>query len=72
MRTESRGLHYRTDYLEIDNDYWLKKIAVKQVKVKMKLFTKPVVVTKMELPKGKMMWNEYIVKAVLKLKEPGV
>lgn len=69
MRTESRGLHYRVDCLEMDNDHWLKEIIVKESEGVMKLFTKPVTVTKMKPPTGKMTWEEYLVKAVPLLQE---
>lgn len=69
MRTESRGLHYRTDYLEVDNNNWLKEIIVKKANGNMKLHAEAVTVTTMKLPKGKMLWEEYVAWAVPKLQE---
>ena len=68
-RTESRGVHNRSDYPEANNDKWLKEIIVRQVNGKMALKTRPVTVTKMKLPRGKFGFEEGIVKAVKELGE---
>jgi len=47
-RTETRGAHAREDYPKKDNDNWLKNIVTKCVNGKMKLTTRPVVVTKLK------------------------
>ena len=69
MRTESRGVHNRSDYPEANNNKWLKEIIVRQVNGKMALKTRPVTVTKMKLPRGKFGFEEGIVKAVKELGE---
>ena len=50
MRAESRGAHFRKDFPEMDNKKWLKNIIVKNVNGEMELTTRPVVVTRFELP----------------------
>jgi succinate dehydrogenase / fumarate reductase flavoprotein subunit len=52
MRTESRGVHYRKDYPNVDNDHWLKNIVIKQANGSMELTTKPVVITRFKPPAG--------------------
>jgi succinate dehydrogenase/fumarate reductase flavoprotein subunit len=52
MRTESRGVHYRSDYPHSDNDSWLKEIRVKKVDGDIHTTTQPIVVTKLPLPQG--------------------
>lgn len=69
MRTESRGVHNRSDYPEANNNKWLKEIIVRQVNGKMALKTRPVTVTKMKLPRGKFGFEEGIVRAVKELGE---
>ena len=53
MRTESRGTHLREDYSYMDNDNWLKNIYIKQVDGNMVLSTKPIIITKVEPPTGR-------------------
>ncbi len=71
MRTESRGLHYRTDYLRMDNANWLREIVVKQAEGKMQLTTRPVTATTMEPPEEimHMTWDEYMIWAATKISE---
>jgi len=69
LRTESRGLHYRVDCVEMDNDQWLKEIVVKESEGAMRLSTKPVTVTQMKLPTGRMTWEAYLMKTVPLLHE---
>jgi fumarate reductase (CoM/CoB) subunit A len=47
MRQESRGSHYRTDFLKLDNKNWAKNIIISEDKGKMTLTTAPPVVTRM-------------------------
>lgn len=42
LRRESRGSHYRTDFLEQNNREWLKNIVITKKGEKMELTTKPV------------------------------
>lgn len=64
MRKESRGVHYRSDYPETDNNHWLREIVVRQVGGRMTLKPSPVVVTKTRLPRGKFGFEEGILNAV--------
>ena len=54
MRKESRGAMYRRDYPKTDNKNWLKNIIVRKEGSKMKLMTRPIVVTKIKPPPRKM------------------
>ena len=56
-RTESRGTHIREDYPYMDNDNWLKSVYVKQVNGKMTVTTRPVCVTKVVPPTGRVLWE---------------
>ncbi len=69
MRTESRGLHYRVDCVEMDNDHWLKEILVQASAGVMRLSTTPVTVTQMQPPTGRMTWEAYLTKTVPLLHE---
>ncbi len=51
MRKESRGAMYRRDYTSTDNRDWLKNIIVKSKDGQVSLETRPVVTTKITLPK---------------------
>jgi succinate dehydrogenase/fumarate reductase flavoprotein subunit len=59
MRKESRGVHYRSDFLKSDPD-WLVEIVVREVDGKMDLYTRPVTVTSMEPPSIEKTWDEYV------------
>lgn len=72
MRTESRGVHYRTDHLNMDNVNWQKEIVVKEENGKMQLGTRPVIMTIMEPLRAPMTWEQYITWVVPPLKELGV
>lgn len=69
MRTESRGVHNRSDYPKANNDKWLKEIIVREANGRMVLRTRPVAVTKTKLPRGKFGFEEGIIKAVKELGE---
>ena len=51
MRKESRGATYRRDYTETDNKDWLKNVIVKNKDGQVSLEAKPVVTTRITLPK---------------------
>jgi len=51
-RTESRGVHYRDDYPDTDNDGWIKEVTVKEVDGELCLGTCPITVTTLTPPKG--------------------
>lgn len=60
-RKESRGVHYRSDYPMMDNDTWLKNILIsKGPNNTISITTSPVVVTRLELPRGVQKYGEYI------------
>jgi len=69
MRTESRGVHNRSDYPKADNDKWLKEIFVREANGTMTLKTRPVTITKTRLPKGKLGFEEGIIRAVKELED---
>ena len=57
-RKESRGAQYRSDYQICDNDDWLKNIVLRDKNGKIETEPVPVVVTRLQLPKGKMTYEE--------------
>jgi succinate dehydrogenase/fumarate reductase flavoprotein subunit len=69
FRTESRGVHNRSDYPLTNNNTWLREIITKNVKGKFTLTTRPVIVTKLKPPKGKFSFEEGIIRAVKELGE---
>lgn len=69
MRTESRGVHFRSDFPNTNNDEWLKEIVVKKDMNRMELEKIPVTTTKIELPKGVHNYDEYILKTIEKVEE---
>jgi len=50
MRRDSRTCHYRLDYPETDNKNWLKNVLLRKEDGEMKLWTEPVVVTRIQPP----------------------
>ena len=53
FRTESRGVHYREDFPDCDNDNWLKETVIKQTEDDFKIETEHVQVVHKSLPSGK-------------------
>jgi succinate dehydrogenase/fumarate reductase flavoprotein subunit len=51
-RTESRGVHYRADFPDTDNDDWLKEVTVKQAGDELSVGTRPITVTTLTPPPG--------------------
>jgi succinate dehydrogenase/fumarate reductase flavoprotein subunit len=51
-RKESRGSNYRLDYPMTDNDNWLRNLVIKQEQGHLKLWSEPIVVTRLDPPKG--------------------
>ncbi|HUK27672.1 MAG TPA: hypothetical protein VLV31_04545, partial [Candidatus Acidoferrales bacterium] len=68
-RTESRGVHNRTDYPFMNHGTWLREIVTKIVKGKLTLSTRPVTITKLKPPKGKFSFEDGIIRAVKELGE---
>jgi succinate dehydrogenase/fumarate reductase flavoprotein subunit len=54
FRTESRGVHFREDYPDADNDSWLAESVVSKKGDAMEVSSRPVTVTAMTPPAGKM------------------
>ena len=51
-RTESRGVHFRQDYPDTDNDNWLKESVVKRTESGFEVTTRPVSTTSLTPPPG--------------------
>jgi len=69
LRTESRGVHNRSDFPQTDNKHWLREIVVRQVNGKMSLTTRPVTITKLKPPRVAFGFEEGIIRAVKELGE---
>jgi len=54
FRTESRGVHYREEYPYTDNDNWLKENLVSYEGGSFRITSRPVTVTTLTPPKGRM------------------
>jgi succinate dehydrogenase/fumarate reductase flavoprotein subunit len=69
IRTESRGVHNRSDYPRTDNTRWLREVTVRQVHGKIRLSTRPVTITKLKPPHVKFTFEEGLIRAVKELGE---
>ena len=69
FRTESRGVHNRSDYPLTNNNSWLREVITRSVKGRLTLTTRPVTITKLRPPKGKFGFEEGILEAVKELGE---
>jgi succinate dehydrogenase/fumarate reductase flavoprotein subunit len=69
LRTESRGVHNRSDFPQTDNRRWLREIVVRQVDGKMPLRTRSITVTDLKPPRVKFGFEDGIVRAVQELGE---
>jgi succinate dehydrogenase/fumarate reductase flavoprotein subunit len=52
FRTESRGVHYREDYPQTDNDNWLQETIVKPKDGALEVSKRPAILTTLTPPKG--------------------
>ena len=52
QRTESRGVHFREDHPDTDNDNWLKETVVKRTGDGFEVTTRPVETTSLTPPGG--------------------
>lgn len=68
-RTESRGVHNRSDYPLTNNNTWLREIVTRTVRGRLTLSTRPITITKLKPPKGKFSFEEGIIRAVKELGE---
>lgn len=59
-RTESRGVHYREDHPYTDNDHWLQESVVRHVDGGFEVSKRPVTVTTMTPPTGKVPYLDFI------------
>ncbi len=67
-RTESRGSHYRSDHPQMDNDRWLRNIFIRGAEGDgLALEERPVVVTRLEPPQGKMSYEDAVKMTVMSL-----
>jgi succinate dehydrogenase/fumarate reductase flavoprotein subunit len=69
FRTESRGVHNRSDYPQTDNGRWLREVVVRQVNGKASLITRPITITKFKPPRVRFGFEEGIIRAVKELGE---
>ncbi|MCP4725324.1 MAG: FAD-binding protein [bacterium] len=54
FRTESRGVHFREDYPDTDNDNWLAESRVKYMEGELNISKNPVIVTALDPESGKL------------------
>ena len=59
-RKESRGLHLRSDYLDIDNDHYLVRQMAQLDHGEIQLTSRKPIVTEMELPSGRLNFETYL------------
>jgi fumarate reductase (CoM/CoB) subunit A len=50
MRNESRGAHFRRDFPKVDNKNWLANIHIAKNGEEMRLWTEPIIITKLKPP----------------------
>lgn len=70
-RTESRGVHYRSDHPFVDNDHWLREIVVKKPDNDMRMTTRSIVITRLPPPKGVAPYMEMMKKMMMEHSDIG-
>jgi succinate dehydrogenase/fumarate reductase flavoprotein subunit len=71
-REESRGVHYRSDFPQTDNDDWCVNTVFSNKDGEPMLSMQDPVITKVQPPKGKMSFNQAVESATASLKRRGV
>ena len=64
LRTESRGVHNRSDFPQTDNKRWLREIVIRQRNGRMSVTTRPITITKLKPPRIVCSFEEGIIRAV--------
>jgi succinate dehydrogenase/fumarate reductase flavoprotein subunit len=64
LRKESRGVHYRLDYPNVNNNYWLVEIVTKRANSNIKAYMCPITITDIKPPRRLMSFEESILKAI--------
>ncbi len=59
-RTESRGVHFREDYPNVDNDHWMQESIVRLDNGTLQVNKRPVTVSSMTPPKGKTPYLDFM------------
>jgi hypothetical protein len=61
-RAESRGVHFREDFPYTDNDNWLKENIIRYENGALEIYRRPVTITSMTPPKGRVPYLDMIKK----------
>ncbi|MFH1135333.1 MAG: FAD-binding protein [Pseudomonadota bacterium] len=70
-REESRGVHFREDFPDTDNDRWLRESVVRLKGTDLEVGSRPVTVTSLTPPPGKLPYLEFIKKMMAARSDTG-